>query len=129
MSLDGAMGKLARKVIRQFGRSCVVVRKGDGFYDHSLGRDTRDEIERIPCHAAITSYGEREIDGTLIQQGDRRALVSRQALGYEPTPMADTLIEGGRTWLIVRLSAFSSGSQEAAYELQLRRAPDEPEAA
>lgn len=129
MSLDGAMGKLARKVIRQFGRSCVVVRKGEGFYDHSLGRDTHPEIERIACHAAITSYSEREIDGTLIQQGDRRALVGRTALGYEPTPMVDTLIEGGRTWLIVRLSGFSSGSQEAAYELQLRRAPDEPEAA
>lgn len=120
-TLDGAMGKLAQTMVQKFGRPATISRKGEGFRDSTLGKTTHAETSSISCHVVLNEFNVREIDGTLVQHGDRKGIVSRLAVGYEPTINRDTLTEGGREWKILRLIGYSSGEQEAAYELHLRR--------
>lgn len=120
--LDGPMGRLARTLVAQFGRPALIEQNGESRYDTATGTVTMDVLDTIECHVVLSEFQNREIDGTIIQQGDRKGIVSRVALGYQPTANRDTLTEGGRTWKILRLIGYSSGAEEAAYECHLRRA-------
>lgn len=119
--LDGPMGTLAKSMVKQFGRAATISQKGAPEYDTTTGKTTAAESSSISCHVVLTEFTVREIDGTLVEHGDRKGIVSRLAVGYEPTINRDTLTEGGRTWKILRVLGYSSGAQEAAYELHLRR--------
>jgi hypothetical protein len=120
--LDGPMGRLADTLTRQFGRVVYVVRPGSEEYDPATGRPGRLNLPvRVPVTAVIEDYVASEIDGTLILAGDRKALVPRVQLGFEIVPGADKLLVGGEEWSIVRVVGYSSGDQEAAYTLQVRR--------
>lgn len=125
-TLDRPMGKIGKRLTRKFGAPATLYRKNGAVYDPSTGRNTAPVLEQIACHAAPADPFEfREIDGTLVQHDDCKKIVSGLAIGYDPTPMRDTLVQGGRTWLIVRLLGISSGGAMAAYVLHLRPAPAE----
>jgi hypothetical protein len=123
MILDGPMGQLAATLTGQFGRPATLRRPGSGgSYSPTTGTITGGAAEgNYPCSVVFEEFGEGQIDGTLVQLGDRKAIVARQTLGVEPVPQSDTLLEGGRTWQIVRVMGYSSGAQEAAYSLHVRR--------
>lgn len=123
-SLDSALGQVAKTLVKFGGRPATLVRPGPGgAYVPATGRVTGASPDTLsyPCEVVFAEYSASQIDGTLIRAGDRRAIVSRLRLGTEPVPNSDTLVEGGRTWQIVRLVGYSSGSQEAAFECQVRR--------
>ncbi len=122
-TLDGALGGVAQTLIRTFGRSATLIRPGSsGSFDTaSLTITGAGSPTSYSCFVVFAEYTQSQIDGTLIKAGDRKAVVSRLALGVEPLPQSDTLYEGGRTWQIISLIGYSSGEQEAAYELQVRR--------
>jgi hypothetical protein len=119
--LDGPMGKLAQTLIGTFGAPATISRKGEPGYDTATGQSTADETESITCSVAWEEYHAREIDGTLVKTGDRKALVSRLELGYEPEAMRDALTSGGKAYRIVRVLGYPSGAEEAAYTLQVRQ--------
>lgn len=126
--LDGALGRVANTLIGKFGRPAVLLRPGSGGrYDPDTGRVVGGTASvEIPCEVVFQVYADSQVDGTVIRAGDRVALVSRLRLqgsvaAHEPVPQSDVLVEGGRTWQIVRLSGISSGEQEAVYSLQVRR--------
>lgn len=119
--LDGPMGALAQTMIGQFGRPAIIRRAGESRFDTSNLRVTTGDWD-VHCSVVMTDFAESEVDGTLIQRGDRKAMVSRLKIGFEPVPNSDRLVEGGRVWTIVGpVKGFSSGEKEAAYELQVRR--------
>lgn len=120
--LDQPMGKLAKSLIGKFGRSATLKRSSTAYYDASVGKNRATSPTDVSCTVVITEFEQREVDGSLVKAGDRKGLVSASALGnVEPVANRDTLVEGGRTWQIVRFIGYSSGAQEAAYELHLRR--------
>lgn len=118
--LDGSMGKLAKNLIDTFGAPATLSRKGAPLYDTETGDTETPEDSSIACTVVYEDFRAHEIDGTLIRFGDRKGLVSRLKIGYEPEPNLDTLTEGGKTWKIVRLIGYPSGAEEAAYSLHLR---------
>lgn len=118
--LDAPMGALARNLIGTFGRPATITRKGESFYDTSTGRALHDESE-VACSVVIEAFAAGLVDGTIVQQGDVKGIVSGAEVGYKPVPARDTLTEGGRTWQIVNVIGYSSGAREAAYSLHLRR--------
>lgn len=119
--LDAPMAKVAQSLVKTFGRPATLRAYGAPFYDTPTGSVSHaGGYADVACHVAISEYAERQIDGTAIRRGDRRAIVSRLAIGGEPVADRDKIIEGGRTWRIVAVRGFSSGEQEAAYECQLR---------
>ncbi len=118
--LDSAMGALAQNLIGTFGRPATIASKGESAYDTATGRTASTESS-ISCSVVIEAFAAGLIDGTLVQQGDVKGLVSGLEVGYKPNPARDTLTEGGREWKIVGVIGYSSGASEAAYSLHLRR--------
>jgi hypothetical protein len=121
--LDAPMGALAQNLIATFGRPATLRRPGTGGeYDATTGQiEGAQGPTDVPCQVVFEEFGEHQIDGTLIQAGDRKAIVSRVTLGTEPVPQSDTLVEGDNTWQILRVEGFSSGAFEAAYAMHVRR--------
>lgn len=117
------MGQVARTLVGTFGRSATLRRPGGGGgYNPATGLiEAPGSSTDYTCEVVFEDFAQAQIDGTLVRAGDRKALVSRLRLGTEPVPQSDVLIEGGRTWQIVRLLGYSSGAQEAAYTLHVRR--------
>ncbi len=122
MILDGPMGKLARNLIDTFGAPATLSRKGAPLYDTATGQTATPETSSDSCSVVYEEFSAREIDGTLVRLGDRKGIVSRLKIGYEPEPNLDTLTEGSKTWMIVRLIGYPTGAEEAAYSLHLRPA-------
>lgn len=128
--LDKPMGKLAKTLMKKFGRPATITRPGAaGTYDPATGTVSQSAPAlALSCSVAMTEFTEFQIDGTTVQRGDRKALVSGLKLEEEtgvtdwrPVPNLDQLIEGGRTWNIIGLIGISSGEKEAAFVLQVRR--------
>jgi len=118
--LDAPMGALARTLVGTFGRAATINRKGASDYDTATGR-TLSDTSSISCSVVIEAFAAGLIDGTIVQQGDVKGIVSGLEVGYKPVAARDTLTEGGRTWQIVNVIGYSSGASEAAYSLHLRR--------
>lgn len=119
--LDKPMGKLAKTLTSKFGRSATLKHvAGRPLYNTATGT-VSETATSISCTVVFGEFTEKQIDGTLVKQGDRKAVVSRLDINVEPAPDKSVLIEGGRTWKIVRVIGYSSGAQEAAYELHVRR--------
>lgn len=122
--LDGPMGQLAATLIDSVGlgsRPATLRRTAASDGGYNAGVAGGGAVTDYACRVAFAEYGQGQIDGTLIRAGDRKAIASRVTLTVEPDPARDTLIESGRTWQIVAVKGFSSGAQEAAYEMQVRR--------
>jgi hypothetical protein len=117
--LDGVFGTLAQTLIGQFGRTATLTRAPAGESGYT-GQAPAGSATVYPCSIVFEEYADSQVDGTVIKRGDRKAIVSRLALGTAPLPDRDTLTEGGRAWRIVRVLGYSSGEQEAAYSLQVR---------
>jgi hypothetical protein len=121
--LDGALGSVAQNLLGTFGRSATLKRPGTaGTYNASTGTYSGGAAAtEVSCSVVFSDFNVTQIDGTMVKLGDRKALVSRVALGAEPVPGKDTLVVDGATWEIVRVVGYSSGEQEAAFEMQVRR--------
>lgn len=120
-TLDKPMGRVAKTLLKKFGRPAVLKRAGTATYDPATGRANAPTPTDIPCEIQFEDFSESQHDGTLVQVGDRKALVSRLRIAVEPAPDSDKLVEGGRVWRIVRIIGYSSGESEAAYALHVRR--------
>lgn len=128
--LDAPLGQVANTLLGTFGRPAVLVRPGSGgeYNPTTLSVEGRGTDLELACSVVFEEFSQSRVDGTLIQQGDRKALVSRVKLqegttAPEPVPGSDYLRESGngRTWQIVSVLGFSTGDSEAAYSLHVRR--------
>lgn len=121
--LDGPLGRVAKTLIGTFGAPATLSRRGAPLYDTTTGKSTTAETSSITCSVVWEEFSIREIDGTTIKHGDRKALVSRLAIGYQPNPERDLLTEGGQTYRVLRLLGYPTGAEEAAYSLHVRPVP------
>lgn len=87
-------------------------------YDPTTGKNTESNADTTIKITPPSPYEQRRIDGTVIQIGDQRVMIS-SASGIVPVT-GDKMIIAGSTWQIVGISPIVSGEQTAAYELQLR---------
>ena len=117
------MAQVANSLLSTFGRSATLRRPGSkGTYDPSTGTYSGGATPTdVPCSVVFSDFAVGQIDGTLVKLGDRKALVSRIALTLEPVPDRDSLVVNSQAWKIVRVIGYSSGEQEAAYNLHVRR--------
>lgn len=128
--LDGPMGALAQTLVGKFGRSATITRPGTTTRNPADGGVVVvSEAVAVSCEVVLEEFDERQVDGTLVQVGDRKAIVSRARMetdggsGFVPQPNRDTLTESGNNWRILRVLGYPSGSQEAAFTLHVRRGP------
>lgn len=119
--LDAPMAAVAKTLTGTFGRPATLKVYLPPLYDDSTGATSSGTPTEVSCSVVLSEYTDHQIDGTLIKAGDRKAIVSRSEIATKPVPDRDTLVIGSETWRIVRVTGYSSGESEAAYELQLRR--------
>jgi hypothetical protein len=97
----------------------VTHRRVTRAYDPATGKNTSSNADTTIKITPPAPYEQRRIDGTLIQLGDQRIMIS-SASGVVPIS-ADLFIIGGQTWQVVAIFPIISGESTAAYEVQLRQ--------
>ena len=118
--LDGPMAQLAQTLLGTFGGSHgtgVLDRAVSGEYDPGT-REVSTTWTAHVCNVVVEEYHANQIDGTLIKAGDKRALIARRDIGFEPTAGKDRLRIGAEQWEIVRVEG---DPVRATYTLQVRR--------
>lgn len=122
-SLDSAMGKVASSVLGALGGTGTYIQPGSGgSYNpdtgniEGAGSEANTTVPVGPGPAAISLFEE-----SMIETGDRTAIVPRTDLGFEPNPGQDKLTWHGETWRVVGVEPYGSGDEDAAYALLIRR--------
>lgn len=117
MSLGAEIGPQLEALLGVTGRRAVfrhVVR--------STGPNPTEQIVDYPVKAAIQDYNLSSIDGTMIQQGDRRATVlayGPHGLRIQPAP-ADRFVIDGISFTVISVRLHNAGDKIVSYTLQLR---------
>jgi len=107
----------ATKLLAKFGRTVTHTIRTTGSYDPATGAVTITETTQSAT-AALFDYGTKDIDGTLIQMGDKRALIA--PLTTMPKP-DDTLTVGTVVWTIKQVNELNPAGTTVMYEAQVRK--------
>ena len=119
MSFYGDLANTAHELLSEFGAPAQLVRAGeDAAYNPDEGTTTVPVEAASDVTAAVFEYPERMIDGTLIQQGDKRVLMSVQST-LEPRN-ADAFTWFGTTYTVVNNKKLSPAGENVLYVLQVR---------
>lgn len=126
--LTGPLRGVAKTLLGTFGGEATLKRPGEGgSYDPTTGKITGGgSATDYPCEVQLVDFDDSNIDGTLIQAGDKRALVSSLRLGVDPIPKRDVLVvenDAGQieTWQIERDLTVASGTTPVLHTLHVRR--------
>jgi hypothetical protein len=113
MAFDYASMKMtASELVGRFGTDANIVRlasSGDG-YDPTL------TATNLPCKAVVTYFKRHEIDGSLVQQNDRKILVTGD---NEPKP-DDRFTVDGLTLTIMSVRSVRPASTTLVWVVQAR---------
>ena len=118
MTFYEEMSATAAELIAEFGQTITLERSAPGAYDASTGI--------VPVTTTSLSgtgidldYTVREIDGTLVQRGDRKLLMSVKA-GVVPA-VSDVAIVGAVRFRVLAVKPLAPGGVTLTYELQCRQ--------
>lgn len=106
----------AQDMLAEFGRNVVLRRINPGAYSassHSFsGGSTVDQTVK----AVFTAYKDHEIDGEIIQRGDRKVLIA----GIQPMK-DDILIDGVDKLTVVSVDTVKPGDIALLWKAQVRK--------
>lgn len=123
-ALDGPMGTVARTLVGSLGGTGTYIQPGTGGGFNPATGNVEAAGDDTETSVAVAPGGPGSLNlfpEAAVEQGDQVAIVSRVALGFEPSPGADRLTWQGVTWRIIAVERYTSGDQDAAYALLLRR--------
>tara|TARA_B100000686_G_C16738759_1_gene945274 strand:+ start:787 stop:1137 length:351 start_codon:yes stop_codon:yes gene_type:complete len=115
MNYEG-IANTALQQIADKGRTITIKSVTEGAYvpgQPYSGTETETSVK-----AVVTAYSERLIDGSVIQTGDKQALIAARGIS-EPTT-SDKIIDGGDTYSIVNVSTVKPGNTAILYKIQVR---------
>lgn len=105
----------ASGLLVRFGAAATLKRTTAGAYDPATGTST-PSIASMTTTAAVFSYDQKYIDGTLILQGDQQAFC---APGVEPK-QGDAMTWQGKDYTVVSVKPVSPAGVPVLFEAQLR---------
>lgn len=105
----------ASRLLQRFGAVCLLKQRGDAAYDPATATVT-PAVTLANTVAVVVDYDHKQIDGTLIRQGDRRAYMDA---GVAPR-QGDTLTWQGADLQIVAVRPLAPAGTAVLYEAQLR---------
>ena len=124
--LDQPMRKVAKSVVRKFGKQGTIEYVATGGYNPSTGVASQSSAKTAVVRGALTEYAEREIDGTVVKRGDLKWSV--HALDVDEPNVNDVVDFGEETtdgnrirYTIIGVKRVHSGDESALHILQLRR--------
>lgn len=114
----GPIQATAKRLIDRFGRDMTLRARSHGTYNPATATVTRTQTD-YPAIGYLDQYAQEDIDGTLIQVGDQRVIMS-PTVPVEPKT-GDALVIDSDEWEIVRSQPLKPATTLLLYELQVRR--------
>ncbi len=119
------MAQVAANLIAEYGQSVVLTYSQPGAYDTATGKTTAGSVSIISAIGIQRAYRAREIDGSMIQQGDNRLVLS--PFDGDGQPLSGVKVNGrvemadGSTWTVVSVEPISPAGKALVFVIQLRR--------
>ena len=116
------MQATANRLLKGKGQSIVITRQISGAYDPATGGATVTTTVQTGT-GAVFDYGNKDIDGTLIRQGDKQLLLSAvNAAGTLLTApiLDDTVTIGAIVYTIKQVKALSPAGTTVMFDVNLR---------
>lgn len=110
----------AKQDIEDAGREIIIRNFSPVVYDVDTDTETGGIASDQTCFALETAYKQNEIDGTIIQVGDKRFLIASASLTVLPKT-SDILIDGNDQYKIQSVSQVNPGNVPILYKLQVRK--------
>ncbi|WP_236248312.1 hypothetical protein [Pseudomonas mosselii] len=104
------------------GAEMTLQRRQQGAYDPVAGGATTITVSHAGS-AFRDTYGQKDIDGTRIKQGDVKLLVSPQKLDGTDLPVPTTqdhVIFDGKTYTLIAVSPWNYAGLAVGFEVQAR---------
>lgn len=120
MNFYSEVAGTAQEMIAEFGRSVTLRRNSEGTYNPATDAISGATTTDVAVQAVFTEFKQKDIDGTLIQQGDKQVLVAAAAL-TSPPENNDILVDGSDQYRIIELMAIQPGDTALIYKVQVRR--------
>lgn len=105
----------ALSLLTEFGAAATLKRTAAGVYDPATG-NAAETTTTLPTTAAVLAFPQKYIDGTLIRQGDRRALC---APGVEPKA-GDVLAWQGADLAVIAVKPLAPAGLPVLFEAHIR---------
>ncbi|MGI4886104.1 MAG: hypothetical protein ACRYFR_14200 [Janthinobacterium lividum] len=105
----------AEELIAEFGRDITLLNRQNGGFDFAANRviDGTDTMRTV--RAVFTDYKAKDIDGTVIRQGDKLCLVAGAVDARE------ILMDGTDQYAIISIEAVQPGDTLILSKVQVRR--------
>lgn len=124
MATGSQMQKDVVALLREHGYDLTFRRPGNGgTYNPATGSTSGGSNADETVRCVFVNYTARDIDGTLVQRGDRRAIIAATYNGsaLSKTPQIDDELRGEADAVrIVAVQTIKSGSTVLAYVCQAR---------
>jgi hypothetical protein len=105
----------AERLIKKFGRDAVLVKVTDS----GVAYDPTQTETEYPCILAVLEYKDKDIDGTLVQRGDKMVYVSTQGL-QDALSKQDKIIIDGEVHQIIYPVQINPAGTVVYYKAQIR---------
>ena len=109
----------ALRLITNFGKAVTMRRTGQTVPDANKPWEVNTNNTDYTVQAVRVEYAAREIDGTVVRQGDRKYLVATSGLGI--TPQAGDQVIDTDTLTVVSAEILNPASTALIYTLQVRK--------
>jgi hypothetical protein len=109
---------VAHRLLTEKGATLSLTQRTSGAYDPNTGAATVTTASHS-ITAVVLDYPQRVIDGTLIQQGDKKVLVSAEGLTVDPD-VDDYVVIASTDHRVVRARKISPAGEIVIWELQVR---------
>ena len=104
--------------IRDKGR-LVILRLTDAAFDPATGESAPITTDS-EAFGLFTEFEERQIDGSVVQAGDKLLLIAAEGLKVMPTP-GYKVIDGADAWNVEHVSTVQPGPTPVLYKLRIRQ--------
>ena len=105
----------ALSLLQRFGAAATVHRTGSATYDPATGTMTPTVTDHATT-AAVFSYAQKYIDGTLIKDGDQQAYCAPGVA----VKQGDSMTWHGKRYTVVSVKPVSPAGVPVLYEAQIR---------
>jgi len=110
----------ANKLISRRGLAMTLRVITKGAYDASTRLFGADIVTDYPCNGVIEEYSERDIDGTVIKQGDKKIILAAYGLPVQPEAK-NLIIMGEEIWLVQKNKPLAPGGIAVIHTVQVRK--------
>lgn len=109
----------ALELLEEFGQPVTItIVSTDSVYDPATSTNINPTTD-YPAVGAIIDLNDREINGTLVQVGDKRVYVS--AIGVPDVGLNDRVTVGGTTYRVINPNTIGPAGIPVLYDLHVRK--------